>query len=335
MTFANIEYLLLLLLLIPLILWHFLWRHKKETSMRMATTIQYKRMPRTFRLSMLHLPFVLRLLTFILLVIVLARPQTKEAINEKRTEGIDIVLAMDISTSMLTPDLQPNRIEAAKKVAYEFISNRPDDNIGLTLFGGEAFTQCPLTLDHAALLSMFRNVNCDLQQRGIISPGTAIGMGLANAVSHLEKSKAKSKVIILLTDGVNNVGEISPLMAADIAKQQSVRVYTIAIGSTGEKSRQAVAQLPNGEEYFANVDNSADPETLQQIAAATGGVFYQAGSNQKLQKIYADIDKLEKTKLKTLNYDRRYEAYQLFGLAAFVCFLLEIILRLTWLRRIP
>lgn len=335
MTFANTEYFLLLLLLIPLILWRFLWRHKKETSMRMATTVQYKTMPRTFRLSMIHLPFVLRTLTFVLLVFVLARPQTKNAINEKHTEGIDIVLAMDISTSMLTPDLQPNRIEAAKKVAYEFISNRPDDNIGLTLFGGEAFTQCPLTVDHASLLSMFRNVNCDLQQRGVISPGTAIGMGLANAVSHLEKSKAKSKVVILLTDGVNNAGEISPFMAADLAKQQGIRVYTIAVGKSGEKSKQVVAQLPNGENYLADVDNSADPETLRQIAVTTGGVFYQAGNNRKLQEIYAAIDKLEKTKLQVLNYDRRYEAYQLFGWAAMICFFLEIILRLTWLRRIP
>lgn len=205
----------------------------------------------------------------------------------------------------------------------------------MTLFGGEAFTQCPLTVDHAALLSMFRTVSCDLQSRGIISPGTAVGMGLANAVSHLEKSKAKSKVVILLTDGVNNTGEISPLMAADLARQQGIRVYTIAVGKEGQQSRQAVAQLPNGEEYIADVDNSADPATLRQIAQNTGGVFYQAASNQRLQEIYSDIDKLEKTKLKILNYDRRYDAFQWFGWAALVCFLLEIVLRLTWLRRIP
>ena len=335
MTFATIEYFLLLLLLVPFVLWHFLLRNRQEASMRMATTEQYRQMPRTFRTSMIHLPFVLRMFTFVLLVIVLARPQTQNALSEKQTEGIDIVMAMDISTSMLTPDLKPNRLEAAKQVAYEFISNRPNDNIGLTLFGGEAFTQCPLTVDHAALLSMFRTVSCDLQSRGIISPGTAVGMGLANAVSHLEKSKAKSKVVILLTDGVNNTGEISPLMAADLARQQGIRVYTIAVGKEGQQSRQAVAQLPNGEEYIADVDNSADPATLRQIAQNTGGVFYQAASNQRLQEIYSDIDKLEKTKLKILNYDRRYDAFQWFGWAALVCFLLEIVLRLTWLRRIP
>ncbi len=303
--------------------------------MRMATTAHCSRMPRTPRTALIHLPFVLSMLMFILTVVVLSRPQTQNALTQRETEGIDIVMAMDISTSMLTPDLSPNRIEAAKAVAYEFISNRPNDNIGLTLFGGEAFTQCPLTTDHAALLSMFRNISCDLQAQGIISSGTAIGMGLANAVSHLEMSKAKSKVIILITDGVNNTGEISPLMAADMAKQSGVRIYTIAIGQSGGKSRQAVAQLPNGESYQANVDNSADPETLRTIASVTGGIFYQADTNKKLREIYEDIDKLEKSKLKVINYDRRYEAFQVFGLAAFVLLVLETLLRITWFRRVP
>lgn len=334
MTFANPEYLLLLLLLIPFVLWYFLFRQKQEPSIKMATTETYRHGPRTFRTAMINSPFVLRMLVFILLVLVMARPQTQNALREKETEGIDIMMAIDISTSMLTPDLRPNRIEAAKQVACEFISNRPHDNIGLTLFGGEAFTQCPLTTDHAALLSMFNGVSCDLQSGGIIAPGTAIGMGLANALSHLEGSKTRSKVIILITDGENNTGEISPLMAADIAKQSGVRIYTIAIGHQG-KSRQTVAQLPNGEYYQANVENAMDPETLKEIAATTGGIFYQAESNQKLREIYDDIDKLEKTKLKVLNYDRHYEAYQYFALAAFILFALEVLLRLTWLRRIP
>lgn len=334
MTFANIEYLLLLLLLIPFILWHFMLKGKDEPSIKLATTEQFRNAPRTIRTSFLHLPFLLRLLAFTMLVIVLARPQTENAMHEREMEGIDIMMAMDISTSMLTPDIQPNRIEAAKQVAYNFISNRPNDNIGLTLFGGEAFTQCPLTTDHAALLSMFKNVSCSLQEQGIISPGTAIGMGLANAASHLENSKAKSKVVILITDGVNNAGEISPMMAADIARQNGIRVYTISIGTQG-KSRQAVAQLPNGEMYEADVDNSADPATLKQIAAATGGRFYNAESRQKLTDIYNDIDAMEKTKLKVSNYDRHYDAYQYFAAAAFILLLLEVVLRLTWLRRLP
>lgn len=334
MTFANPEYLLLLLLLPPLLLWYFLFRHKHEPRLRMATTEAYRNGAKTLRTALIHTPFVLRLLVFGLLILTLARPQTQNALREKETEGIDIMMVMDISTSMLTLDLRPNRIEAAKQVACEFVNNRPHDNIGLTLFGGEAFTQCPLTTDHAALLSMFGNVSCDLQANGIISSGTAIGMGLANALSHLESSKAKSKVVILLTDGVNNTGEISPLMAADIARQNGIRVYTIAIGTQG-KSEQAVAQLPNGEYYHAIVDNAADPETLKQIATTTGGIFYQADSKQKLHDIYKDIDTLEKTKLKVLNYDRHYEAYQYFALAAFLLFALEILLRLTWFKRIP
>lgn len=335
MTFAQSEYLFLLLLLIPIIVWHFLFRHKSEPSMRMATTEQYRHSRPTWRTMLIHLPFTLRVFAFILIIIVLARPQTQNAMNQRETEGIDIVMAMDISTSMLTTDLQPDRLEAAKRVAYEFISNRPNDNIGLTLFGGEAFTQCPLTTDHAALLSMFKNITCDLQANGVISPGTAIGMGLANAVAHLEQSKSRSKVVILITDGVNNTGELSPLMAAEMAKQSGVRVYTIAIGKRGGKSKQVVAQLPNGEAYTADVDNSADPETLKQIASATGGIFYQADSNRKLQEIYQDIDKLEKTKLKVLNYDRRYEVYQYFGLAAVVLLVIDLLLRLTLFRRLP
>lgn len=334
MTFANIEYLFLLLLLIPFIMWHFIMKGKDEPSIKFATTEQFRNAPRTLRISLIHLPFFLRSLAFIMLVIVLARPQTQNAMHEREMEGIDIMMAMDISTSMLTPDIEPNRIEAAKQVAYNFISNRPNDNIGLTLFGGEAFTQCPLTTDHAALLSMFKNVSCSLQEQGIISPGTAIGMGLANATSHLENSKAKSKVVILITDGVNNAGEISPMMAADIARQSGIRVYTISIGRQG-KSRQAVAQLPNGELYEADVDNSADPATLKQIASLTGGRFYDADSRQKLTEIYNDIDSMEKSKLKVANYDRHYDAYQYFAAAAFFLLLLEVVLRLTWLRRLP
>ncbi len=334
MTFANIEYFLLLLLLVPFFLWHFLWRHKSTPTIRTATTQQFSSAPHTLRLSLIHLPFVLRMLAFVAIVIVLARPQTQNSLHERETEGIDIVMAMDISTSMLTPDLQPNRIEAAKAVAYEFINNRPDDNIGLTLFGGEAFTQCPLTTDHAALLSMFRTVTCSYQEQGIISAGTAIGMGLANAVAHLEGSKAKSKVVILLTDGVNNTGEISPMMAADMAKKCGIRIYTIAVGGSMGKTRQAVAILPNGEQYMADLDNTSDPETLRNIASATGGIFYQADSRKKLSEIYQDIDKLEKTKLKVLNYDRRYEAYQLFGVIAFCLLALEVLLRLTIFRRL-
>ena len=334
MVFANPIYLYLILLIIPLILWYVM-KQKHQPTLTVATTSVFQKMKvRTPLTFLIHAPFVLRMLTLVFVILVLARPQTHESLTESEREGIDIMMAMDISTSMLTEDLEPNRIEAAKQVATEFVSNRPNDNIGLTLFGGEAFTYCPLTMNHAQLLSMFSGVSCDLQAYGIISPGTAIGMGLSSALAHLEHSKSRSRVVILLTDGENNVGDISPLMAAEMAKKQGIRVYTIALGSAG-KSKQVVAQLSNGETYEEEVDNQMDTKTLQTIAAATGGIFYHAASKTRLAEIYNDIDKLERTKMKVSNYDKYYEAYQPFALVALLCFVLEILLRLTLLRRLP
>ena len=334
MSFASPQYLLLLLLLVPYILWYFMFKYRHEASLKVASAEGFRRSPSTWRIRLIHLPFWLRLLTFALVVIILARPQTHTSLRSREREGIDIMMAIDISTSMLTNDIRPTRMDAAKEVAVNFINNRPADNIGLTLFGGEAFTQCPLTTDHGVLLRMFRNVNCDLQAEGVIQPGTAIGMGIASAVSHLAESKAKSKVVILLTDGENNTGEISPLMAADMAKNCGIRIYTILLGTDGKQS-VPVAQLPNGEVYTTQVDSHADTSTLQQIAQETGGIFNRAHSKAELKAIYDDIDKLEKTKLKVINYDKRYEAYQPFALAALVAFLLEMLLRITWLKKLP
>lgn len=334
MTFASPAYFLFLLLLIPYVLWYFLSRRNRECSLTMASAEPFRKTPQTLRTRLIHLPFVLHVLCFTLLVFAMARPQTSSAWRKGQTEGIDIMLALDISTSMMTPDIRPNRITAAKDVALEFISNRKNDNIGLTLFGGEAFTQCPLTTDHTMLVRTFKGANCELQADGIIQPGTAIGMGLASAVAHLQDSKTKSKVIILLTDGANNTGDISPLMAADLAHSCGIRVYTILLGSDG-KVNMPVAQLPNGEVYSAQVDATADPSTLKQIARTTGGLFYRATSRTSLRAVYDDIDKLEKTKLKINNYDRHYEAYQPFAITALVLLLLELLLTTTWLRRLP
>ena len=333
-SFANPLWFLLLLLLVPCILWYFLFRNKSEAVIKVASTEVYRNLGRTLRTAFIHAPFLLRLLTIALVIVILARPQVANSLSTEETEGINIMMVMDISVSMLTPDLEPNRLEAAKQVAYEFIQNRPNDNIGLTLFGGEAFTQCPMTTDHASLLSMFRSVSCDLQQQGIISDGTAIGMGITNAVARLAQDSVGSKVVILLTDGANNAGDISPLMAAEIAKKNGVRIYTIAVGKTGMVN-QPVAILPDGSYYYQKVKSDMDPATLRQIAETTGGLFYQADTKGKLRAIYNDIDKLEKTKLKVKNYNRRYEAYQPFALAAFISLLLEILMRITWLRRIP
>ena len=224
MIFANIEYLFLLVLLIPYIIWYVMKRKKTEPTLQVSTTRMYMQAPKSWKIYLLHAPFVLRIVAIVMVILVLARPQTTDNWQNTEIEGIDIMLAVDVSTSMLAEDLKPNRLEAAKQVASEFINGRPNDNIGLTIFAGESFTQCPLTVDHGVLLNLFHGISSDIAQRGLIEDGTAIGMGIANAVTRLKDSKAKSKVIILLTDGSNNRGDISPLMAAEIAKQFGIRV---------------------------------------------------------------------------------------------------------------
>ena len=224
MEFANREYLLLLLLLIPYIIWYVMYRKKTEPTMRMSDTFAFRYAPKSWKVILMPLSMFLRILAFVMIVLVLARPQTQNSWKSETIEGIDIMLVMDVSTSMLAEDLKPNRIEAAKQVASEFVVGRPNDNIGLTIFAGESFTQCPMTTDHTSLLNLLQNVRTDIAARGLIEDGTAIGMGLANAVSRLKESKAKSKVVILLTDGSNNRGDISPMTAAEIAKSLGIRV---------------------------------------------------------------------------------------------------------------
>lgn len=320
MEFTQPAYFLLLLLLVPYILWYVLWRNrgkrKMESSMTISDAYGYMKAPVSLRVRLIHTPMIIRCAAFALIVAALARPQTREAWDDRSVEGIDIMLAMDISTSMLTQDLRPNRIEAAKSVAASFISDRPNDNIGLTIFAGEAFTQCPMTTDHASLLNLLKGVRPDLAERGLISDGTAIGMGLANAVSRLKDSKAKSKVVILLTDGANNMGDISPLTAAQIAKSLGIRIYTIGVGSR----RVSAYEL--------------DVNTLKNIAATSDGNFYLATNNKELQQIYSDIDKLEKSRINVKKFSKKYEAYQPFALAAFVLLVVEMLLRLTVFRRI-
>lgn len=332
MEFASKEYFLLLLLLIPYFLWYFLYSKKSEPTMKLSDTYAYRFAPKSWRIRLINLLMVLRCLTFVVVVIVLARPQTHTSWGNKSVEGIDIMLAMDVSTSMLAEDLRPNRMEAAKDVAAEFIAGRPNDNIGLTIFAGEAFTQCPMTTDHASLLNLLHSVRTDIAARGLINDGTAIGMGLANAVSRLKESKAKSKVVILLTDGSNNTGDLSPMTAAQIAKSLGIRVYTIGVGTN------KVARYPMpvaGGVQYVNIPVEIDTKTLSDIAAATQGNFYRATNNQQLKQIYKDIDKLEKSKMDVKKFSKRYEAYQPFALVAILLLLLEILLRTTVFRRIP
>ena len=332
MVFANIKYLLLLLLLLPYIVWYVLKRKRTEPTLQVSTTRMYIQVPRSWKLYLLHVPFVLRVAAFVLLVLVLARPQTTDNWQNTELEGIDIMMAVDVSTSMLAEDLKPNRLEAAKQVASEFINGRPNDNIGLTIFAGESFTQCPLTVDHGVLLNLFHSIKGDIAQRGLIEDGTAIGMGIANAVSRLKDSKAKSKVIILLTDGSNNRGDISPLTAAEIAKQFGIRIYTIGVGTNG--TAPYPMQTYAGVQYV-NVPVEIDEQTLTQIAGTTNGNYFRATSNTKLKEVYREIDKLEKTKLSVKEFSKREEAFTLFGLWAFVCVVLEVLLRATVLKKIP
>ena len=332
MIFADKEYFLLLVLLVPYILWYFLYRKNSEPTMRMSDTYMYCDVPKSWRMRIVNLPMLLRCVAFVLLTCILARPQTSNSWDNKQVEGIDIMLVMDVSTSMLAEDLKPNRMEAAKNVAAEFISDRPNDNIGLTIFAGEAFTQCPMTTDHVSLLNMLHTVRTDISARGIIADGTAIGMGLANAVSRLKDSKAKSKVIILLTDGSNNMGDISPLTSAQIAKSFGIRVYTIGIGT----NRVAPYPMPvAGGVQYVNIPVEIDTKTLSNIAATTDASFYRATNNAELSRIYKDIDKLEKTKMNVTKFSKRYEAFMPFAIALIVVLLAEILLRNVVLRRLP
>lgn len=332
MIFANIEYLFLLLLLIPYIIWYVLKRSKSEPSLQVSDTRAYMHAPKSFRNYLLHVPFVLRVIALSMIIVILARPQTTDNWQNTEVEGIDIMLAVDVSTSMLAEDLKPNRLEAAKEVAAKFINGRPNDNIGLTIFAGESFTQCPLTVDHAVLLNLFQSIKGDIAQRGLIEDGTAIGMGLANAINRLKDSKAKSKVIILLTDGTNNRGDISPLTAAEIAKSLGIRIYTIGVGTNG----MAPYPIPTamGVQYM-NVPVEIDESTLTQIAGTANGNYFRATSNSKLEEVYEEIDKLEKTKLNVKEYSKREEEYQLFALIAFLCILAEVLLRNSILKKIP
>ena len=327
MIFANPTYLYLLLLLIPIIGWY-IWKIRHaDASFQISSNQGFDAVPVSYKVYLRHLPFVLRMLAVAVLILVLARPQSTDNWENSSTEGIDIVLAMDISSSMLAEDLKPNRLEASKDVAASFINGRPTDNIGLVVFSGESFTQCPLTTDHTVLLNLFKDI-----QSGMIEDGTAIGLGLANSVSRIKDSQAKSKVIILLTDGSNNMGEIAPVTAAEIAKTFGIRVYTIGVGTEGEAPYPFKTAF--GVQY-QNIPVQIDEETLRKIATTTGGQYFRATNNKSLGGIYAEIDEMEKTKISVQEFSKKQEEYKYFALLAFLILLFEIILRNTLLRNIP
>ncbi len=327
MTFAHPTYLYLLGILIPIIVWYIWKRRKSSASLKISSTDAFNKAKSTWKVRLRHIPFILRLLIIALVIVILAQPQSSNSWQKSSTEGIDIMLAMDISGSMLAQDLQPNRLEAAKSVAASFISGRPNDNIGLVVFAGESFTQCPLTTDHVVLLNLLKDIHC-----GMIEDGTAIGLGLATSVSRLKDSQAKSKVIILLTDGTNNRGDIAPATAAEIAESFGIRVYTIGVGTQG--MAQMPVQMAYGIDYVS-VPVQIDEEILRKIANTSGGKYFRANNTSKLKEIYSEIDEMEKTKISVQDYTKKHDEYAIFAIIAFILLCTEILLRNTVFKAIP
>ena len=328
MHFASPYYLWLLALLIPMIA-YYVWRTMQGGAAIQISTIQgLKGAPRTVRYYLRHLPFALRAAAFALLVVALARPQDVEQNVSTSTEGIDIMLSIDVSGSMLARDFKPDRITAAKEVAGSFISDRYGDRIGLVAFAGEAFTQSPLTTDQSTLQTLLARI-----RSGLIEDGTAIGNGLATAINRLRESDAKSKVIILLTDGVNNRGEITPMTAAEIAHAQGIRVYTIGVGTEGTAPYPAIDMF--GKLTFVNQKVEIDEKTLTAMAEMTGGKYFRATDKEKLQAIYDEINQLEKSKVEVTEHIAYHEQFLEWVLGALGLLLLEFLLSNLVLKRIP
>ena len=320
-SFASPGYLWLLAVVPGMIAFYIFRQQKTFASLQMPGLKPFEKAGSTFRNYLRHILFALRAAAVALLIIVLARPQKTDRFQNVTTEGIDIILALDISGSMLARDFKPDRLEASKNVATEFISGRPYDRLGLVVFSGESFTQCPLTTDHAVMINLMREL-----QSGMIEDGTAIGNGLATAVNRIKDSEAKSKVIILLTDGVNNRGAVAPATAADIAKTYGIRVYTIGVGSQGMAPYPV--QTPYGIQY-QDMPVEIDEAILKEIASKTGGRYYRATDNDKLVQVYAEIDKMEKSKIDVRQFTRKEEKYLIPAIIAFVLLALEILARLT------
>jgi len=325
-SFADPNLLFLLLLVPAMIAYYIVKQHKASAAFHVPGLKQLEMAGSTFRNYLRHVLFALRTVGITLIIIALARPQATDKFQNVSTEGIDIVLTLDISGSMLARDFKPDRLEASKDVATEFISGRPYDRIGLVVFSGESFTQCPLTTDHAVLINLMREV-----QSGMIEDGTAIGMGLANAVNRIKDSEAKSKVIILLTDGINNRGEIAPATAAGIAKTYGIRVYTIGVGTQGMAPYPV--QTPFGIQY-QNMPVEIDEAILKEIAQTTGGKYFRATDNNKLVQVYNEIDKLEKSKIDVRQFTRKEEKYLTPAIIAFCLIMIEILLRMTVLKKL-
>lgn len=327
LTFKNPELFYLLLVIIPLAAWYIFRQKRNTASIQVSSTASVFKAPKTIRHYLRHLIFICQISAIAFFVVVLARPQSSSNWENVTTEGIDIIISLDISSSMLARDFSPDRLEAAKNVAMEFISGREYDRMGLVVFAGEAFTQCPITTDRAVLLNLFKDI-----QSGLIEDGTAIGNGLATAVSRLKDSEAVSRVVILLTDGENNRGEVAPMTAAEIAKTFGIRVYTVGVGTVG--TAPYPVQTPFGIE-LRDMEVKIDEDLLTQIANITGGQYFRATSNKKLEEIYREIDKLEKSKIDVQQYSRKSEEFLPFALLGALFLVAALFLRTTIFRSIP
>ncbi|MDR2467288.1 MAG: VWA domain-containing protein [Prevotellaceae bacterium] len=318
---------LLLLLLLPYIAWYVAAGRKRNATLRVPTLAPLRKAGRGIYSRLKHIPFVLRCLTVALIIVALARPRSSKEFERTSVEGIDIMLALDVSTSMLAQDFRPDRINAAKDIAIEFVSQRSSDRIGLTVFAGESFIQCPLTTDKATIINLIAKTQTDL-----IEDGTAIGNGMATAVNHIKDSEAKSKVMILMTDGMNNSGNVSPEAALEIAKLYKVRVYTIGIGTNG--TAPVPVRTPMGVQII-HQPVEIDEALMKDIANSTGGQYFRATDNTKLVEIYSQINEMEKTKSLVDSFPVYKEEFLLYALWAFGLFMLEMLLRLLVLKRIP
>ena len=326
--FFEYPYLLWLLVIPALLVLRYLWIELRDRRphLRVSALEAWKAGGRSVWEIIVHVPFVLRIAALSLLVIAIARPRSSSQVEKVDTEGIDIMFTMDVSTSMLARDFTPDRLSAAKDIAIEFISQRPSDRMGIVVFAGESYTQCPLTTDRATLINLMKEVQTDL-----IEDGTAIGNGLATAVSRLKDSDAKSRVVILLTDGVNNMGEIDPGMATEIAKTYGIRVYTIGVGAQG--TAPYPVQTPWGIE-LRNIPVEIDEPLLKGIAEGTGGRYFRATDNTKLAEIYAEIGQMEKTRTSVDSFPVYKDLFKNYALAALLCLLLEMLIA-ALLRRLP
>lgn len=329
MTFANPQYLWLFLIYIPLIVWYIIKNKSANPTLLVSTTMPFDKLPTSWKIYLRHTMFGLKLLAVGCLIIILCRPQTRDRWQTSETEGTDIVIALDISTSMLARDFKPDRFEVAKDVASQFVGGRETDNIGVVIFSGESFTLVPMTTDKAVLMNSIQDI-----KMGLLEDGTAIGDGLATAINRIKDGKAKSKSIILLTDGSNNTGVVAPLTAAEIAKKYGIKVYTIGVGKNGE------ALFPVGVNFYGKMEYQSlpvviDEVTLKSIASSTGGKYFRATDKTVLKDVFNEIDRLEKTQMDVKQFSHTEDDYMPWAILLLLLVVGEVVVRHTILRSIP